>query len=153
MVVIVGMFSLFIYLFSSSSSSLALQPFTFGFYTLSFFCRMSASRPTPILEGKFNFGMCSPMEVGKRLRPCSYSFVAGHSYLAPLLRPVRLEGTYQQPPALLEHAVLSLRFNINFRKGVKKWKTELQNLKGGEKWKSELHNIKAKKNGKLNYRI
>jgi hypothetical protein len=40
MVVIVDMFSLFIHLssFSSSfsSSSLALQPFMFGFYTLSF---------------------------------------------------------------------------------------------------------------------
>jgi hypothetical protein len=122
MVVIVDMFYLFMHFSSSSSSSfLALQPFKFGFYTLSFFYRMSASNPTPFLEGKFNFGMCSPMEVGKRLGPCSYSFFTRHSCLAPLLRLVRLEWPYQQPPALLEHVVLSLRFSINFRKGREKW--------------------------------
>ena len=65
MVVIVGMFSLYIHL--SSSSSLPLEHFMFGLgfpfglLYIIFFYRMSASRPTPILEAKFNFGMCSVM--------------------------------------------------------------------------------------------
>jgi hypothetical protein len=100
-----------------------------GFYTLSIFYRRSAPRPTPIPGGKFNFGICSPIEVGKRLRHCSYTrsgtFLSGFSaetYLAWVTLP-------SAPSFTGTHCPLSPVEHKLSQREKKKRKSELQNLK------------------------
>jgi hypothetical protein len=98
-----------------------------GFWALSFFqFDIVRLRPTPQTGGiGFDFGVCSPREVGKLVRDSPYTFTVGH-FLAPLLRdlsdlgdpsssyttasiaPRWIGGQNPHPPPAL--------FNINLRK-------------------------------------